>query len=85
MQITKLFSSLLTAFGLGRNEQPGPTQMIDPNSIAFTTPTLSNDLAELEPVTAEPAGTALVFHEDEWTQIEFFPRSQLAEVQRLLT
>jgi len=58
--------------------------MLDPKTILFTTPTLSNDLAQLEPALREPTNSDFVFHEDEWSQVEFFPRSQLGEVQRLL-
>src|SRR5215469_9023072 len=59
----------------------GPKMTIDPNRILFTVPTISNDLAALEPV-GEADGDA--FHEDDWSQIEFFPKQQLATVQRML-
>lgn len=52
------------------------TVNVDPNSILFSVPTLSNDLAPLDPVFA--------FHEDEWSQVEFFTNGQLAMVQRML-
>ena len=45
---------------------------------------MSDDIAPLEPVD-HPAGDAeFRFHEDEWSQIEFFPKARLGEVQRLL-
>ena len=57
---------------------------IDVKLILFSTPTLSEDIAPLEPVD-HPAGDAeFRFHEDEWSQIEFFPKARLEEVQRLL-
>lgn len=59
----------------------GPKMTIDPHSILFTVPTISNDLAALEPV-GEADGDD--FHEDDWSQIEFFPKQQLATVQRML-
>jgi hypothetical protein len=57
---------------------------LDLSSVLYTTPTLSNDLAALEPVADHPKPSELIFHEDEWTQVEFLPKSQLGEVQRLL-
>lgn len=58
-----------------------PKMTIDPNSILFTVPTISADLAALEPA-GEPHGDA--FHEDDWSQIEFFAKQQLATVRRML-
>ena len=58
--------------------------MVDPRTILFTVPTLSDDIAPLEPITAKPGKADFAFHEDEWSQIEFFPKGQLVEVQRLL-
>lgn len=58
-----------------------PKMTIDPNSILFTVPTISNDLATLEPI-GVPDSDA--FHEDEWCQTEFVPKRQLATVQRML-
>lgn len=81
----KLLASLLALAGVAGTAQAQPkVQMLDPKTILFTTPTLSNDLAQLEPVHREPSNADFVFHEDEWSQVEFFPRSQLGEVQRLL-
>lgn len=81
----KILASLLALAGFAGASQAQPkVQMLDPKTILFTTPTLSNDLAQLEPVRREPNSTDFVFHEDEWSQVEFFPRSQLGEVQRLL-
>jgi hypothetical protein len=81
----KLLASLLAVAGLTGTAQAQPkVQMIDPKTILFTTPTLSNDLAQLVPVNRQPSDSDFVFHEDEWSQVEFFPRSQLSDVQRLL-
>jgi hypothetical protein len=81
----KLLASLLAVAGLAGTVQAQPkVQMLDPKTILFTTPTLSNDLAQLAPVSRQPSDSDFVFHEDEWSQVEFFPRSQLSEVQRLL-
>lgn len=80
-----LLVSLLALAGFAGTAQAQPkVQALDPKTILFTTPTISNDLAQLEPVHIAPSNGDLVFHEDEWSQVEFFPRSQLGEVQRLL-
>jgi len=81
----KLFASVLAMVGLstGALAQPS-TQMIDAKSINFTTPTLSNELAELEPLGREPTKGDLTFHEDEWAQVEFLCADQLHEVKRIL-
>ncbi len=57
---------------------------MDPNSILFSVPTISNDLAPLEPP-AEPRPSDFAFHEDDWSQVEFFPQGLLAAVQQTLT
>ncbi|HWR88002.1 MAG TPA: hypothetical protein VN277_06245 [Acidiferrobacterales bacterium] len=82
----KLLASLfaLTGAALGAQAQQKP-QVIDPKSILFTTPTLSDDVAPLVPATGQPSVGELVFHEDDWSQVEFFPKTQLSNIQRLLT
>ena len=59
-------------------------ETIDPHSILFSVPTISNDLAPLEPVEGELREFDFAFHEDDWSQVEFFPKGQLATVQRIL-
>ncbi|WP_050027738.1 hypothetical protein [Verrucomicrobium sp. BvORR034] len=81
----KLFTSLLALLGIASSAQSQQSiQSIDPSKILFSIPTLSEDIAELEPVKQAPGKDACMFHEDEWTQVEFFAKSQLTEVQRLL-
>ncbi|MBX3628130.1 MAG: hypothetical protein KF892_24180 [Rhizobacter sp.] len=81
----KLIASLLASVGVVSAAQPQPkVQTVDPKTILFTTPTLSNDIADLVAVNREPGNDDFVFHEDEWSQVEFFPKEQLSEVQRLL-
>lgn len=81
----KILASLLALAGVAGTAQAQPkVQSLDPKTILFTTPTLSDDLAQLEPMHRGPSNADFVFHEDEWSQVEFFPRSQLGEVQRLL-
>lgn len=81
----KLLASLLALAGAAGTAQPEQkVQTIDSKSILFTTPTLSNDIASLEPVSHQPSSADFVFHEDEWSQVEFFPKAQLGQVQHLL-
>lgn len=81
----KLLASLRALAGVvGTAQALLKAQMLDPKTILFTTPTLSNDLAPLELVHREPGNADFVFHEEDWSQVEFFPQSQLSEVQRLL-
>lgn len=75
----------LMAWWGAAHAQPLPkTQMLDPKTILFSMPTLSSDMPELEPASRQPGTTDFIFHEDEWAQIEFLPKSRLAEVQRTL-
>lgn len=52
--------------------------------ILFSIPTLSDDIAALEPLQRQPAESDLIFHEDDWAQLEFLPRERLVDVQRML-
>jgi hypothetical protein len=82
----KLLASVLARLGAAKAAQPQQTlQYIDPNSILFTTPTISDDLAPLEALARKPTETDFQFHEDEWSQVELLPQEQLSEVQRMLT
>jgi hypothetical protein len=82
----KHFASLLALLGAARPAPRTPkVQSLDPRSIRFSMPTISIDLAELEKLSSQPSTTELILHEDEWCQIEFFPKSRLAEIQRVLS
>jgi hypothetical protein len=59
-------------------------QSIDPNSIMFTVPTVSNELPPLDRVETQPRDDELRMHEDDWCQVEFFHKSYLQELERLL-
>jgi hypothetical protein len=80
-----IVASLLALLG---TVSPAQTQQkpgnVDLSTILYSTPTLSDDIAALEPISGQPKPTELIFHEDEWSQVEFLPKSQLREVQRLL-
>ncbi len=57
---------------------------IDPNSILFSLPTLCDTLAATDPVSEAPVENDVVFHEDDWRQIEFYALDRLEEIQGLL-
>ncbi|MBK6907466.1 MAG: hypothetical protein IPH08_10415 [Rhodocyclaceae bacterium] len=81
----KLLASLLAFAGLaGAAPQESKVQTLDPKSILFSTPTISNDTASLEPGKDKPGASDFIFHEDEWSQLEFLGKNRLAEVQRML-
>lgn len=60
-------------------------QMMDPNKILFSVSTLSDDAAPVTPLKGEPSATDVMFHEDDWRQIEFFPASREQEIRQTLT
>jgi len=81
----KILASALALIGVSKSVVPDQKeQSLDPKSILFSMPTLSNDLAPVEHFEGEPRDSDVAFHEDEWSQIEFFPQSQLAAVQRTM-
>jgi hypothetical protein len=82
--VKRFFASLL-----GRPNKPKAlpgeeVRSLDPRSILFSVATISDDTAPLLGMDAEAGGSDLVFHEDEWSQIEFFPKARLQQVQRVL-
>jgi hypothetical protein len=81
----RLFASLLAFVGVTGSAQPQQKiQMVDPKTILFSVPTLSDDIAMLERVDRAPNDSDFIFHEDEWSQVEFLPKSQLPEIKRML-
>lgn len=78
----KLFSSVLVALGMqpAVHAEP-PTQTVNPKTIMFSMPTVAADDIQFAVPTEESFQGAPQFHEDEWCQLEFFPRSRLAEIQ----
>jgi hypothetical protein len=82
----KLIDSLRAAFGRSAPaETDRKSLLVDPKSILFTIPTISNDIAEVEPVGEEHNDTELFVYEDNWSQVEFLSGSLLFEVQQMLT
>jgi hypothetical protein len=81
----KLLATLMAAVGFAQSAEAGPaTQLVDPDKILFSTPTIANDLPPLDPITGQRPNGVLALHEDEWTQNEFLPEAMLPEVQRML-
>lgn len=81
----KLLSTLVAAFGIQPPAHAEPSaQMVDPKTIMFSMPTVAADDIKFVVPTKESFEGAPQFHEDEWCQLEFFPRSRLAEIQRRL-
>ena len=80
----KLFASVLAVVGISANAQPKP-EMVDTNSILYSMPTISGGSIEFVVPTKESFEGAPEFHEDEWCQLEFFPKSLLKTIQSKLT
>jgi hypothetical protein len=81
----KLLASVFAAIGVATPVQGQlKPETMDPKAILYSTPTLSNDIALLVQALSAPGSNDFVFHEDEWSQVEFLPKSQLPVVQRLL-
>jgi len=81
--VKKLFASILAAVGISANAQAKP-EMIDVNSILYSMPTISGDSIEYMVPTKKSFEGAPEFHEDEWCQLEFFPKSKLKTIQSKL-
>ncbi|MEA5559509.1 hypothetical protein [Nodularia spumigena] len=81
----KWLASLLAAIGLAQPAAAAEKlQTVDPKSIMFTVPTISNDLAPLDPIATPPQASEPQMHEDDWCQVEFFRKSYLPELERIL-
>ncbi len=81
----KMLSSLLSRLGLAKTSRSDEqVQWIDPSKLIYSISTISNDLPPLEPLTDQPASTDFVVYEDNWSQIEFFPRTRLDEIKAML-
>lgn len=81
----RIFASLLAAIGATSAPQAATkVETVDINSIRYTMPTVAADSVEFVLPTKESFRGAPQFHEDEWAQLEFFPKSRLPEVQKML-
>jgi hypothetical protein len=80
----KALTGLLAMLGLANAPaDQQKVQMVDPNTIMASISTISDDAAPVEPAGKIEPGD-LVFHEDDWRQIEFFPASREAEIRKTL-
>jgi hypothetical protein len=80
----RLLGALSAFFGLTSAAQAADVQMMNPNDILMSIPTISEDLAALDD--AGQVGEAdLVFHEDDWTQVEFYDRARLEDIKAKLS
>ena len=82
--IARALAGFAVLIGLGAGAPAdAPVRHMNPNDILFSMSTISNDAAPLEAFSGKIGGQDLIFHEDEWRQIEFFPKKRLGEVERL--
>jgi hypothetical protein len=82
----KLLAGLLALAGISQSmaEESKQPVIMDPRQILLSIPTISDDIAAQDPADGAPADGALVFHEDDWTQLEFFTADRIDEVRRML-
>ncbi|MFM8899561.1 MAG: hypothetical protein ACKOF9_06380 [Burkholderiales bacterium] len=81
----RILASLLAAIGATSAPQAAPkVETVDINSVRYSMPTVAADPIEFVLPTKESFQGAPQFHEDEWAQLEFFPKSRLSEIQKLL-
>lgn len=66
----------------GKSSRP---QTMNPNKLLFSVPTLSDDIAGLEPIDRPPTRSDIVLGEDDWSQLEFFPQGSRPAIQQHLT
>jgi hypothetical protein len=76
----KWLAALSAFFGLTSAAQGADIRTMSPNDILMSIPTISDDLAALEDA-GEVGDADLVFHEDDWAQVEFYDRARLEEVK----
>lgn len=80
------FGGLLAAIGLTKSAAADPSvTTIDPRTILFSMPTIANDAPPLSSFVGEPSDADVIFHEDDWRQLEFFAAVQLPTIQATLT
>jgi len=81
----RILASLLAAVGFSSTTQAAPkVQMIDVKSLQYTMPTVAADSIDYVVPTKESFQGAPQFHEDEWAQLEFFPKTRLGDIQKML-
>ena len=81
----KKILSIVAGIAGGVYSSPANPESIDPNAILYTVPTISNDIPEVEVTAAKPIKGTVVFHEDDWRQVEFLKSGQIPEIKRILS
>ncbi len=80
-----ILSALLATIGISSAVHADQTvKMVDPKTIRFTMPTVAADSIQFVVPSKESFEGAPQFHEDEWGQLEFFPKARLTEIQSML-
>lgn len=83
----KIFTAILGALGATSahvDAEPPKVVNVPAESIRFSMPTIAMDSIEFDMPTESSFKGAPQFHEDDWAQLEFFPRARLSEVQKFL-
>jgi hypothetical protein len=82
----RVLISVMAALGMSSPAvSAGKVENIDPSKVRYSMPTVAADRLEFLVPTKISIDGAPQFHEDEWAQLEFFPKSRLAEIQKLLS
>ncbi len=80
----KFIVSILAILGISTNAG-AKTEVVDINTILYSMPTISGDPIEYIIPTEESFKNAPQFHEDDWCQLEFYPKSRLIEIQNKMS
>lgn len=81
----KLLASLLAAVGVSSATHAEPkVETVDLKSVLYSMPTVADDSMDYVMPTQESFQGAPQFHEDEWAQLEFFPKAKLENIQNML-
>ncbi|MBV9993153.1 MAG: hypothetical protein JOZ72_17910 [Alphaproteobacteria bacterium] len=64
---------------------PPSVRTVDPARLLYSLATIATDDYPLEPMAGPPGEADLVFHEDDWRQIEFLAHDRRDEIARKLT
>jgi hypothetical protein len=85
-QMKRLLALLFALFGVsGAAQAQSRVEMADTKSIHYSMPTVAADSLAFAVPTRESFEGAPQFHEDEWSQVEFFPKRRLEEIKNILT
>jgi len=71
-------------FGGSKSSAEPQAQAVDPRKLLFSLSTIAADDIALEPMTGPPGDADLIFHEDDWRQIEFFAKARQEEIAHAL-